>query len=151
MPKIKLHRLALCLSLLFAVFSLGFYLGGRPKSGAYTIVTEHAPDGADIQDHTDTPVGADIQDYTDTPDGASTPADGTPDRTPAGHEKDIRININTASDEELTDLPGIGPVLAGRIVEYREAHGPFAAPEDLIHVSGIGEKKLADILPHVTV
>lgn len=61
------------------------------------------------------------------------------------------LDINTASAEELAELPGIGEVLAGRIVEYRAAHGPFGAAEDLLEVSGIGEAKLAGLEGRVTV
>jgi competence ComEA-like helix-hairpin-helix protein len=51
-----------------------------------------------------------------------------------------KININTASAEELSQLKGIGPSHAARIVAYREKSGPFKMPEDLVHVSGIGQK-----------
>ena len=60
-------------------------------------------------------------------------------------------DINTAGVEELDQLPGIGEVLAGRIVAYREEHGPFAAVEDLLEVSGIGEAKLAELEGWITV
>lgn len=53
-----------------------------------------------------------------------------------------KVNINTASLEELSDLPGVGEVLAGRIVMYRENAGPFASAEDLLNVDGIGPGKL---------
>ena len=62
-----------------------------------------------------------------------------------------KININTASAERLAELPGIGPVLAGRIVQYRIDNGFFAAPEDIINVKGIGEKKLEGMLPYIEV
>lgn len=48
------------------------------------------------------------------------------------------ININTASKDELMQLEGVGTVIAERIVEYREANGPFKAPEDIVNVKGIG-------------
>jgi competence protein ComEA len=56
---------------------------------------------------------------------------------------DGRVHINTATAEELEALPGVGPVLAARIVSYRDANGPFAVIEDLLDVPGIGEGKLA--------
>jgi competence protein ComEA len=55
------------------------------------------------------------------------------------------IRINTATAAELEELPGIGPVLARNIVEHRQAHGPFATPEDLLNVSGIGPSTLESI------
>lgn len=57
------------------------------------------------------------------------------------------IGINTAEAEELTALPGIGPVLAERIVAERRLNGPFHYPADLLRVSGIGPKSLERILP----
>ena len=67
----------------------------------------------------------------------------------AGLSDDGRININTATVEELMTLTGIGETRAKSIVAYRDAHGPFAAPEDLQQVSGIGEstyRKIADAI-----
>lgn len=61
------------------------------------------------------------------------------------------LNLNTASEEALTALPGIGEELARRIAAYREANGPFAAVEDLTKVSGIGQGKLAALEGWITV
>jgi competence ComEA-like helix-hairpin-helix protein len=60
-----------------------------------------------------------------------------------------KININRASLEELQELPGIGPALAGRIVEYRERHGSFGSIEALKKVQGIGDKRLEQIRDRV--
>ena len=51
-----------------------------------------------------------------------------------------KIDINTASAEELAQLKGIGPKKAAVIIEFRESHGPFQEPKDLIKVPGIGPK-----------
>ena len=61
------------------------------------------------------------------------------------------ININTANSQQLEALPGIGPVIAQRIVDYRNAYGPFTSPGQLINVSGIGEKRLATIWDYITI
>lgn len=55
--------------------------------------------------------------------------------------RDPLVNINTATEEELDELPGVGESTARAIIEDRERNGPFALPEDLMRVSGIGEKK----------
>lgn len=64
---------------------------------------------------------------------------------------DGKININIAGASELDKLPGVGPALAGRIIQYRTEHGPFAQPEDLQNVSGIGAKTYEKMASQVTV
>lgn len=61
-----------------------------------------------------------------------------------------KVNLNTATQVQLEALPGIGPALAARIIEHRTLNGPFLAPEELLGVSGIGEKKFAEIKDLVT-
>lgn len=61
------------------------------------------------------------------------------------------LDVNTATENELTQLPGVGPSLARRIVEYREANGPFATPDDLQNVSGIGPSKFAKMADYVKI
>ena len=61
------------------------------------------------------------------------------------------VNINTATLDQLQTLPGIGPVLAQRIIDYRKTNGPFSSVEDLIKIKGIGEKTLAKLKPYATV
>ena len=59
--------------------------------------------------------------------------------------KDGKININTASKELLMEIDGVGESLASRIIEYRTQNGPFESIEEIMNVSGIGQKKLEDM------
>ena len=61
------------------------------------------------------------------------------------------LDLNTATEEELTQLPGIGEELARRVVAYREENGPFATVDDLMNVSGIGEGKFEALSDWITV
>ena len=60
------------------------------------------------------------------------------------------LDLNHATAQELTTLPGIGEVLAQRIVDYRNANGPFASVDDLLEVNGIGPGILETIRPQIT-
>lgn len=72
-------------------------------------------------------------------------------RAPASRLGPVRMNLNTAPPAMLERLPGIGPALAGRIVEHREAHGPFRRPEDITAVRGIGPKTYEKLAPFLYV
>ena len=61
------------------------------------------------------------------------------------------IDINRATENELTRLPGIGEATAKRIIAFRDEHGPFERAEDLMKVKGIGEKTFQKLKPHVKV
>lgn len=69
---------------------------------------------------------------------------------PSPADSSLPLNINTADAAALEALPGIGPQLAGRIVDYRQAHGPFAQVEDLLDVPGIGPTILVNIRDLIT-
>lgn len=62
-----------------------------------------------------------------------------------------KVNVNTASVEQLAALPGIGETLAARIVEQRQKQGAFRSTEELVNVKGIGEKSFAKLQPFLTV
>ena len=66
-------------------------------------------------------------------------------------KQDGKININTASAEELQELSGVGPALSGRIIDYRESKGRFSSIEDLKEVSGIGETRFENLKDKICV
>lgn len=72
-----------------------------------------------------------------------------PEPEPPADPLSVRINVNTATASELQALPGIGPVLSGRVVYYRAANGPFRSLRDLTEVSGIGPKTAEKLAPYV--
>lgn len=69
----------------------------------------------------------------------------------AGVSRDGKVDINRAGPSDMTRLPGVGEVIAQRIISYREANGPFGTVEDLLDVPGIGEGKLAAIRDYAMV
>ena len=71
--------------------------------------------------------------------------------TAAFQTEDKRVNLNTATLEQLDALPGVGPSTAKNIIAYREAHGGFAAPEEIMNVKRIGEKTFDKLKAHIRV
>lgn len=61
------------------------------------------------------------------------------------------VNVNTATIEELDTLPGIGPAIGERIIDHRDAHGPFPSIEALVQVEGISERSVERLRPLITV
>lgn len=61
-----------------------------------------------------------------------------------------KVNINTATVQQLTSLPGVGAKLAARIVEYRQKAGAFKTIQELMNVKGVGEKNFARLQPYLT-
>lgn len=105
--------------------------------------------------------------YTDTPSSPvlSSAASSTPEEATIEEEEIVpfeeeyepeavgagRINLNTATSEELQSLPGVGPVMAERILEYRDSYGAFQSTQELLEVSGIGEKTLEQLQDLITI
>lgn len=83
---------------------------------------------------------------------AAAPAHRAPAaKTAAAGTEASPVDINTADTEKLATLPGIGPSIAQRIVDYRKEHGAFKSVDELVNVRGVGEKLLAKLRDHVTV
>lgn len=82
---------------------------------------------------------------------SSTPNTPSASSTPSTAVDDGLVNINTANQSDLETLPSIGPVMAQRILEYRQANGGFSSVEELTNVQGIGSKTLEKLRAHITV
>ncbi|OPX04686.1 helix-hairpin-helix domain-containing protein [Geobacillus proteiniphilus] len=84
--------------------------------------------------------------------GEAAPAPDAVGKSPSDGARDgPQVAVNTATEEELMQLPGIGPAKAKAIIAYREEHGPFQRVEDLLNVTGIGEKTLEKLKPYLLV
>lgn len=131
MKERKIALVLLMLTLTFAGFCVGLFIGKQREPASVTIYTTKTPT-ATVSESTATP-------------------ESPPESTQGAAYVDGLLDINLASIEDLTTLPGIGPVLAQRIVDYREQNGRFSSVEELRNISGIGEKRLSAILEYITV
>lgn len=123
MKKPQLGALVM-ITALFSVFLLGFFLGRQ--TGTAQIQVSKAVTAPSVSEPSPEPQSEQAQ-------------------------AEVPIDINTATAEELTALPGIGEVLAGRIVSYREQYGNYLSTEELMDVSGISEKKYEAIKDYITI
>lgn len=125
--KNKVSVLLAVVTALFVGFTLGLFVGRNTGSGTVTLAVSPQMQTA--------PTTA-----------ATAAAETVPEETVS-----FPVNINTANVDTLTALPGIGRVLAERIVAYRRQNGSFRAIEEITNVEGIGEKKAEAILDLITV
>lgn len=122
----KAQSILLALTLLFATFTLAFFIG---RSSVHAVIaTERASESPERA----VPMAPESE-----PEPKS---ESEPEPAPM-HS----VNLNTAQKSELVELPGIGEVLADRILRFREENGGFICTEQLMDVEGIGEKKYEEV------
>ncbi len=131
----KVEFAAVLLAAVFLAFTGGWFLRGTTQARPVWVETERTL-------AQETPIV-----LTPPPTETAAPS-ATQTTSSAGTGK---VDLNTATAEELMTLPGIGEKRAADIIAYREANGPFRIPEDLTRVSGIGEGILAGLIDQVTV
>ena len=134
----KASIILLAITLVLSAFTAGFFLG-RNFSGTQLTIREQG----EIPTTTTPSAPPSLPNVNAEP---SAPHVTQPSQqTPSG-----LLNINTATAAQLQDLPDVGPVLAQRIVAYRQANGPFTTIEQLLLVEGIGETLLDRISDQIT-
>ena len=118
----------LAITIIFGVFTIGFFLGRNQKEDAITVYV---------------------------PKELVTVPTQTLETIPPVTEESVAISfpisINEAEKSEIMALPGIGEVLADRIIAFRDEHGGFSSAEELLYVEGVGKKRLEEILDLITV
>lgn len=133
----KYEKIILCCALALGIFCLGFFIGRDTGENEIIITTSGDTAASDntITDASDenTPVPSPVEPNVSTQ-----------------TQVNSKLNINTATSEDLQALPGIGEVLAERIINYRTENGDFQSVDDLLKVSGIGNTKLSNIKPYIT-
>lgn len=130
------ERVVIAIAVIAAVFTLGFFTG-RGTGGAFVVETEK-------QVTLDSPASAEGE-------PSASAGTNTPDASANPESSGGKVNINTADSAQSQTLPGIGEVLALRIIAFRETNGNFTITDEIMDVAGIGEAVFNNLEPLITV
>lgn len=133
-------RVATGLTAVLVIFILGFSLGRNPTDdGMILISSQSAIESSAIVDSEPESSAVDQ------------PSSALPESSQSEESTAFPIDLNTADAAQLDTVPGIGEVIAGRIIEYRNSVGKFKTVDELLNVKGIGEKTLDEMRDYLTV
>ncbi|MCL2842287.1 MAG: ComEA family DNA-binding protein [Oscillospiraceae bacterium] len=150
MNKTYITRGLVALVLLAVVFSVGLFFGRTVGLGGFTVTTEYQMGAVSVEELDDLAQQMEQAEARQTPPSALEQVQTAPIEEAPAPDSGL-VNINTADHTALQVLPGVGPAIAQRIIDHREAHGPFQIIEEITDVSGIGPARFADIRDLITV
>lgn len=151
MKSLKKTELAvISLTVLCIAFSAGFFVG-RSTSGSVITIERLAEDEGLVSDPLKPDTTPDEPCCGETYSDGISVFPGSDTQSEEYKQGGEKVNINKATPAELALLPGIGDALADRIIEYRNKNGGFLSVEEILNVSGIGEKKYSSLKDMITV
>lgn len=125
----KIAAVLLSMLLIFVGFLAGLFVGRTTADNMYRYFPAESVESTTLPETTD----------------QTEPVPHSYPSEPEVSIDEMRWDLNKVTKEELMEIPGIGEVLAQRILDFRQLHGPFQSVEDLEKVNGIGEKRLEDL------